>query len=242
MTARIAEHIARWAPPLMVPVVILWAWYSGPETFHAWVAAPNSVMEDMLGIVLLLAIIGALHVLFRPETKRHKGLRAWLVVWTLGLVYFLGEDLNWGQYVFNWQPSDFFLEHNKEAETNLHNMSPWFNQKPRMLVQLWLLVAAVLVPLGWLWPKRATAKFVPEILWPTRSTLLLAAVATIIPVLEWIAMAIWGNNLGGVPFRFSEVQEFFFAWFFLLFAIDLAGRLRQHEAERAAAAWHVHAE
>lgn len=229
---RLLDTAARWLPPLLVPVAMLAAWYSGQDAFTFWVSAPNSVMEHALGVVLVVAIISAAIALFHPETKKHRNLRAWLIVWIVGLVYFVGEDLNWGQYIFGWEPNAFFLEHNKEAETNLHNMSTWFNQKPRMAVQLWLVVAAILVPLGWAWPRRATAKFVPQILWPGRRTVALAFVASIIPVLEWVALAFTGPDLGGVPIRFSEIQEFFFAWFFLIFAIDLTGRLREAEAAR----------
>src|SRR5690606_6041111 len=157
--------------------------------------------------------------------------------------YFLGEDLNWGQYIFGWQPAEFFIEHNKEAETNLHNMSTWFNQKPRLAVQLWILIAGFLVQLGWRWPRRTTANFVPAILWPGRETVLLVLLAAILPAFEWIAIAMFGPGLGGVPMRFSEIQEFFFAWFFLLYAIVLTGRLRTADAAAVdARAARTHAE
>lgn len=231
--ANLLESAARWAPPLLVPVVILTAWQAGPDAYARWVSAPDSILEDALGVVLVVALITSIHAVSRPETSRYRRLRPWLVVWCLGLFYFLGEDLNWGQYIFGWQPPEFFAEHNKEAETNLHNMSTWFNQKPRLAVQLWILVAGFLVPLGWRWPRQATAKFVPAVLWPGRKTMWLALLAAILPAFEWIAIVIFGPSLGGVPVRFSEIQEFFFAWFFLLYAIDLTGRLRTAEAGAA---------
>jgi len=229
---RLPETLARWVPPVLVPVIILLAWQAGPDAFARWVSAQDSIMENALGIVLAIAIVSTLCALVHANARLHRHLRVWLAIWCLGLLYFLGEDMNWGQYMFGWRPGDFFLEHNKEAETNLHNMSSWFNQKPRLAVQVWLLVAGVLVPLGWAWPRRVTAKFVPQVLWPGQRTVLLAGVTTIIPVLEWIALAILGPGLGGAPIRFSEIQEFFFAWFFLLFAIDLSGRLRDSKTAR----------
>ena len=33
-----------------------------------------------------------------------------------------GEEISWGQRIFNIQSGDFFLENNKQAETNLHNL------------------------------------------------------------------------------------------------------------------------
>jgi len=50
-------------------------------------------------------------------------------LWKLGvlgmaLVFFFGagEEISWGQRIFNIQPSEYFIEHNAQHETNLHNM------------------------------------------------------------------------------------------------------------------------
>lgn len=231
MTKRL-EIAARWAPAILVPLGVIVAWLAGPVIFEAWVSAPNSVFEHLVGLVLITAIITAVYALTRREAREHPGLRVWLAAYVVGLVYFAGEDLNWGQHIFGWQPSEFFLENNKEAETNLHNMSPWFNQKPRLLVSAWVLIAGVLVPLGWSWPKRAMSRFAPAVLWPGRETIWLALTASIIPAIEWLLLAVLGPDLGGVPIRFSEIQEFFFAWFMLLYVVDLSGRLRRTEAGR----------
>lgn len=237
---RAFDLLAIWAAPLLAPVLIIAAWAAGPATFETWVSSDTSVFEHAVGFVLLLSLLMGLYILVARDLKPFPGLRPWLIAWCLGVGYFLGEDMNWGQHIFGWQAEGFF-ESNKEAETNLHNMSPWFNQKPRMLVQAWVLVVGFLVPLGWLWPQRATAKFVPAQLWPGRRTMWLALVASVIPPLEWVALAIFGPNMGGVPIRFSEVQEFFFAWFFLLYAIDLSGRLKPAERSHSTAI-HTHAE
>ena len=57
----------------------------------------------------------------------------------------------------------------------------------------------------------------------------LALAAVLIPSVEFIVQAVFGPDQGGIPIRFSEVEEFFFAWFFLLYAVDLAARLRRAE-------------
>ncbi len=42
----------------------------------------------------------------------------------LGLVFFFGsgEEISWGQRIFNTQSSEFFLQNNAQGETNLHNL------------------------------------------------------------------------------------------------------------------------
>ena len=41
-----------------------------------------------------------------------------------GLLFFMaaGEEISWGQRIFGWESSEFFLENNKQDETNLHNL------------------------------------------------------------------------------------------------------------------------
>jgi hypothetical protein len=38
------------------------------------------------------------------------------------LFFGAGEELSWGQRIFNWQSTTFFLENNAQEETNLHNL------------------------------------------------------------------------------------------------------------------------
>lgn len=240
-SSRLSDLLAIWAAPLLAPILILVAWSAGPEAFEIWVSSDTSVFEHAVGFVLLLSLLMGVYILFTRDLKPFPGLRPWLIAWCLGIGYFLGEDMNWGQHLIGWQASDFFLEYNKEAETNLHNMSPVFNQWPRMVVRLWIFVAGFLVPLAWSWPRRATAKFVPAQLWPGRRTMWLALAAVLIPSVEFIVQAVFGPDQGGIPIRFSEVEEFFFAWFFLLYAIDLSARLRRAEPTHATA-YGTHAE
>ena len=239
--SRFSDLLVIWAAPLLAPVLILAAWSAGPEAFEIWISSDTSVFEHAVGFVLLLSLLMGVYILATRDLKPFPGLRPWLIAWCLGIGYFLGEDMNWGQHLFGWETSEFFLEYNKEAETNLHNMSPVFNQWPRMVVRLWVFVAGFLVPLAWAWPRRATATFVPAQLWPGRRTMWLALAAVLIPSVEFIVQAVFGPDQGGIPIRFSEVEEFFFAWFFLLYAIDLSARLRRTEAARPNA-YGTHAE
>lgn len=50
-------------------------------------------------------------------------------LWKIGvlgmaLVFFFGagEEISWGQRIFNVQSSEYFIEHNAQGETNLHNL------------------------------------------------------------------------------------------------------------------------
>jgi len=48
--------------------------------------------------------------------------RAFFGVLGLACFYVVGEEISWGQQVFDWDSPDWFKEKNLQGETNLHNM------------------------------------------------------------------------------------------------------------------------
>lgn len=51
------------------------------------------------------------------------------LLWKIGTLGFAlififgaGEEVSWGQRIFNWESSDYFIQNNAQQETNLHNM------------------------------------------------------------------------------------------------------------------------
>jgi hypothetical protein len=44
------------------------------------------------------------------------------VLMALLLLFGAGEEISWGQRIFNWESAAFFLERNTQEETNLHNL------------------------------------------------------------------------------------------------------------------------
>ncbi len=51
------------------------------------------------------------------------------LLWKIGTLGFAliflfgaGEEVSWGQRIFNWESSDYFVQNNAQQETNLHNM------------------------------------------------------------------------------------------------------------------------
>ena len=52
-------------------------------------------------------------------------------------MYFFFEEISWGQHIFKWESSNFFLVNNNQGETNIHNISNLFDQLPRGLLLIW---------------------------------------------------------------------------------------------------------
>lgn len=208
--------------PVLMLVSVLAARYVGGGVKYWILESPVGVGESLTGALAFATGIVGLVALFQPAIRDNWKVRTWLLVFVVAMAYFAGEDLNWGQYYFGWDAPEYFQVHNKEHETNLHNMSPWFNQKPRLVVELWLLVACIAVPLGWRFPQRRTAKFVPAMFWPDARLLFIAAMALLLKLPDWFSK----YGIGPHTVRWSEVQELYFVYAWLLYAFLLLTRVR----------------
>lgn len=218
--------------PLLLLVALLAAKYAGGAAVDYWVfESPIGVLESGVGGLAIAAAVVTLVAFFQPAIRHNWIVRGWLLAFVVAMVYFAGEDLNWGQYYFGWVPPDYFLTHNKEQETNLHNINSWFNQKPRLVVELWLVVACIAVPLGWQLPRRLTQRFLPAMFWPDRRLVLIAALALLVLATDWL------SKRGLLPrlLRWSEVEEVYFAYGWLIYSVMVLGRVRSPRWTGAAA-------
>ena len=82
----------------------------------------DGLVETATAIFLLL---GGLMMAWRAFTLR-SGKTAWFLVTSLFIsllfIFVGGEELSWGQRIFEVESSEFFKENNAQAETNLHNL------------------------------------------------------------------------------------------------------------------------
>ncbi len=125
-----------------------------PPRFAAMAAKDHGghwpLFETLTPIVLLPGIAAGCYALARHRRMLPaRWLQAWLLGWILACVYFAGEELSWGQWIFGWQTPETLRALNVQGETNLHNLSPWLDKKPRSLVELFILAAGLVLPL-WL--------------------------------------------------------------------------------------------
>jgi hypothetical protein len=61
--------------------------------------------------------------------------------------YTAGEEMSWGQHFLQWKTPEYWTALNRQDETNLHNVSAWFNQRPRLILEIGILVGGILLPL-----------------------------------------------------------------------------------------------
>ena len=139
--------------------------------------------------------------------------RAWLALVIGGLFYIVGEEISWGQQYFHWATEGWFAIHNDQGETNFHNTSSWFDQKPRAVILVGMIVGGIVHPLVQRW--RGRGLFNQPWWWaPTIVALPSAVLALIANVPKEIdQLHILSIRLSaGRP---SEVQELFIYVFML---------------------------
>ncbi|MCP4126498.1 MAG: hypothetical protein GY753_05485 [Gammaproteobacteria bacterium] len=96
--------------------------YIDDDFFMSRLATEDGVIEWLT--VLALAATSVVCI-YRAITLR--GERSTLFIamtFLLGAVFLFGagEEISWGQRIFNTESSEFFQQHNAQGETNLHNL------------------------------------------------------------------------------------------------------------------------
>lgn len=137
--------VVYWGAPLLVVGAPYAAqWVGGRQ---AWLYGEAGAIEWLTVVFLLAAIVYAVRVLRLAAGRGPRWLVVWALLLLLGAVYFAGEELSWGQHVFQWATPETWRQLNPQQETNLHNVHALFDQLPRALLTLAAFVGGVAVPL-----------------------------------------------------------------------------------------------
>ena len=96
---------------------------------------------------LFCAVAVGIRMLCDRQLMLPRWLTVWLIVCTVGALYSLLEEMSYGQHYFNWDTPEYWRELNRQEETNLHNINSWFNQKPRTLLEIGVLLGGIVAPL-----------------------------------------------------------------------------------------------
>jgi hypothetical protein len=221
--------------PLAVVVVALAVKVLDDGVYLRWIIGEYGLVENLTLLALAVATVyGIRIVLMRTLYPAPEWVRWWVLLITLGSVFFLGEEASWGQHLFNWSPSDRWSDLNLQQETNLHNIAGFgflFDQLPRNLLTASALVGGIIVPLY----RRArrlawTQNQVHYWLWPTLACLpaALGGVFASVPQKLYKTMGAPLPDLL-VGLNPGELKECFLAFFIMLYLASLTVRISQAE-------------
>jgi hypothetical protein len=195
------------------------------------------VIQSELGPVengtVLFAIIAAVFAflcLIRRRDLISIWLSAWLAVGLLGCIYFAGEEASWGQHWFAWNTPEGLRNLNDQQETNIHNISSWFDQKPRLLLELGVVTGGILYPI-WLRlrgrPRPHDTQNLWYWLWPTRIVVPTSLLALLIVIPQRLDGAFGWPVPYPFDIRASETQELLFSIFLMLYLWSFYVRLNR---------------
>jgi hypothetical protein len=211
--------------PLFVILLPL-VWYAITGKYSVF-KGEAGIIENMTVLFLVLAIGFCIASLSRANRLRLSGsLKAWLFILIIGAAYFALEEISYGQHMFGWGTAEAWKELNDQDETNLHNVHSLFDQVPRALLSLGILIGGIIMPLY----RRfrdirldQSSRFYWQ--WPTIDCvtigLLVILIRPTLSVVETDAI-----NTG-------EMKENLIALFILLYCVSIHSRLRQKKLPAA---------
>lgn len=215
-----------WFPPLLALFVVS-AKAISPPFYQRFLSGENGLTEQATAVVALCGIYMGARVVLLAQRQLPILEVLWLSIATLGCVYLAGEELSWGQQVFHWRTPGALAAINLQHETNLHNMSSWLNQKPRILLELWVLAGGIVLPV---WRAARRQPLTPAAgfaywFWPGRECLPSALLGVVILFPKRYRQLF---ELPALPVEvhWSELQEYYFALFLALYLTVILRRLQ----------------
>ena len=139
-------------------LVLPYVFYATCEDIGFYFAKESGSVEIITAVLLAVAIAVVAGFLVQLITTGAQTSSAasipfrkltilWCVVYGLGCIYFLGEEISWGQHLFGWETPDAWKALNDQDETNLHNTSGWLDQVPRTVLTFGILLGGFIYPL-----------------------------------------------------------------------------------------------
>ena len=185
-----------------------------PEEYLPEMHSEGGPIESLQFIFMSIACLLAAYLLVCIEDRF---LKLWVAILLAGSIYITGEEISWGQHLFEWYTPEFWSQVNDQNETNLHNTSSWLDQKPRLLLFIGMVIGGIVFPLLRRYrPSALPQKF--DSIYP-QDYIFVTALGVLLP---YLAHEIAEHFFDAAMFhRVSEVQELYMYYFILLYVWGL---------------------
>tara|TARA_B100000941_G_scaffold274862_1_gene236317 strand:- start:119 stop:856 length:738 start_codon:yes stop_codon:yes gene_type:complete len=192
----------------------------------------NGFVETFQVIFILSALLVIIYSLKKTKTKIEKRI---LLIIGLGLFYYLGEEISWGQHYLNFNTPVILKNINNQKEFNLHNISNLFDQLPRSLVFLFCSFNFVFILINKKFFK-SKSQFLSFIL-PNNNLIFISLLLLLISLPDFLNDKMNLNLVSYVGnykyeiitlnyIRLSELQELVFSFYFLNYSLALKYKLK----------------
>ena len=155
---RIREHVVLALTPTLLSALLLLLTAIGIKvdfnTFSKW-TQEDGIIEYATCLLFLFSAVSFIIASYKSQYLAHR--TEWwryglLLAWAMLMLIFSGEEISWGQRLFNLNPPDMqFFQTNMQNEINLHNQAGLHQIKAALLNSL-MISTGVLLPVAALLP------------------------------------------------------------------------------------------
>ena len=219
-----------------LPAIMLALPYSLNAFFPAqaewYFAKENGLVENLTVALLFFALVAAVaFIRYAISSLRNNPVyrfcMVWLALYTLGCVYFLGEEISWGQHLFDWTTPESWQQVNDQHETNLHNTSAIFDQIPRAMMTLGIIIGGLVLPLTLKRNNDEQPKDVIDFALPTTTCVPAAFAVFFVGIHDKIYDLVGVEIPQALDIKDGEVKEALIAVFILIYIMALRNRMRE---------------
>lgn len=178
-------------------------------------ACEDGPVENTQALIMFVAFCLGVRLLRLPRGTYPDWARAFFAIGTVGAIYVALEEISYGQRIFGWMTPEMWEMVNDQSETNLHNTSAWLDQKPRLILEIGIIIGGIIIPIlrrfkpAWL-PSRLSIVF------PDSRVMVTAVIAISIHVYDSLTSAFGLQHLFWFD-RGSETEETYLFWFIMLY-------------------------
>lgn len=174
--------------------------------FQGELGIVENIQVACLATILLISLFTI--ILKNKFLSKNKFLYLFFILLFIGTIYLLGEEISWGQHYIGWETKGVFLQVNDQSETNIHNTSSWFDQKPKMIIETAIIYFYILIFLKLKINTRARElmnKHGLAVLLPEKNLMFLALFIQFYKILDKLHVEKHVEFLQNM--RYSEIQE-----------------------------------
>jgi len=196
---------------LVVIIFVIWM-LRNPENLNQ-ISREDGPIEYLSALFMMLSGIGFFVIAIKNHfisSRLFNRKKVFLLLWCIIMIVFAGEEISWGQRIFNFSTPESMIDINKQGEFNIHNLGFIGKFRYRFLT-LFILSVGVLFPI--LTYSKKIKKLIQRIYFP---------VSPIAYIVIFIGSFLYGKflyeyaNTGDTA---TEVREFFLALGMLCFSL-----------------------
>ena len=217
--------------PALVAILLILFGTLAPKFYANWILPEGyGALEVSHFFIPFAGFVLAVRLLFRPFVRQRRLIFVFLCFAAFACFYIAGEEHSWGQHFFKWETPEYWSQINRQQETNLHNTLHHFDKKPRILLELGVVIGGLIIPVLAQF-KRQTRRNRWSVFLPADVMVPTALGAVLFKVADKMQ-----NTFGVASFvpRPSEAIEFYLYLFMLFYLIIFTRRIKELEHEAPA--------